>query len=82
MSSQQLGSISLPFPSPPPPQDISSYSCYMHQHIKRQMEASSRSPHRRDGRSSQNTHLPAMPNGVSISGPDDGSSPNSVEYHD
>ncbi|KAK8017442.1 hypothetical protein PG993_013768 [Apiospora rasikravindrae] len=82
MSSQDsFGSMSMPSSSPPPPQDISSYSRFMHQHTKRQMEAASRSSHRRSGRSSHNSHVPAMPNGVSSSN-DEASSPNSIEYHD
>ncbi|KAK8135449.1 hypothetical protein PG984_003389 [Apiospora sp. TS-2023a] len=79
-SSDSYGSMSMASSSPSPPQDISSYSRFMHQHTKRQMEAASRSSHRRGGRSSQNSSTPAMPNGVSSS--TDGSSPNSVEYHD
>ncbi|KAK8101772.1 uncharacterized protein PG998_006816 [Apiospora kogelbergensis] len=83
MSSQDsYGSMSMPSSSPPPPQDISSYSRFMHQHTKRQMEAASRSSHRRGGRSSQNSHVSALPNGVSNSSTDEASSPNSVEYHD
>ncbi|KAK7910784.1 hypothetical protein PG985_013265 [Apiospora marii] len=80
-SSDSYGSMSMPSSSPPPPQDISSYSRFMHQHTKSQMEAASRSSHRRTGRSSHNSSTPSMPNGVSSSN-DSASSPNSVEYHD
>ncbi|KAK8041393.1 hypothetical protein PG994_014400 [Apiospora phragmitis] len=82
MSSQDsYASMSMPSSSPPPPQDISSYSRFMHQHTKRQMEAASRSSHCRSGRSNHNSHVAAMHNGVSSSD-DSASSPNSIEYHD
>lgn len=63
-----------------PPTDISSYARYMHQHTKRQMEAASRSSHRRSGNMSPGG-TPSIPNGVSSSS--SSGSPNAVhEYHD
>ena len=54
--------------SPPPPADLPTYSRSMHQHTKKQMEAASRSPHRRSGNNSHTTAVPSMPNGVSPAG--------------
>ncbi|KXJ93055.1 hypothetical protein Micbo1qcDRAFT_160971 [Microdochium bolleyi] len=62
-----------------PPTDISSYARFMHQHTKRQMEAASRSSHRRSGNMSPGG-TPSMSNGTSSTSP---ASLNGVhEYHD
>lgn len=51
---------------PSPPTDIGSYSRFMHQHTKRQMDAANRSSQRRsDHQSTRSGFTPAMPNGVS-----------------
>lgn len=62
--------------SPSPPTDISSYSRFMHQHTKRQMDAFNRSSQRRSSpqQSNRSGTTPSMPNGVSSRGshsPDD-----------
>ncbi|KAK0392224.1 hypothetical protein NLU13_1721 [Sarocladium strictum] len=49
--------------SPPPPQDLSSYARFMHDHTKRQMEASGAVAPRSGGRAAGPTH--AMTNGTS-----------------
>ncbi|CAM1508437.1 Fc.00g052850.m01.CDS01 [Cosmosporella sp. VM-42] len=59
-------SVSIPI-SPPPPQDLSSYARFMHDHTKRQMEASnnaSSSPRRSSGRHAQPVGS-AVTNGIS-----------------
>ncbi|KAK0752221.1 hypothetical protein B0T18DRAFT_86235 [Schizothecium vesticola] len=68
MSSRSSYSTSM---SPSPPSDIGSYSRYMAQHTKRQMEAASTSSPRRSSQASSNSAggggPSAMPNGVSSS---------------
>jgi hypothetical protein len=78
MSARDSISMSIPA-SPPPPASILSYSQFMHQHTKRQMEAASRSSHRRGGSSRHSQEVPTMPNGTSQ---ESASSPGSVDYHD
>lgn len=66
MSSRDSYATSM---SPSPPADIGSYSRYMAQHTKRQMEAASTSSPRRSSQASSNSASgpSAMPNGVSSS---------------
>ncbi|KAI1853759.1 hypothetical protein JX265_003907 [Neoarthrinium moseri] len=78
MSSQDYSTVSMPF-SPSPPTDLPSYARFMHQHTKKQMEAASRSSHRRGQRSSH-SGVPAVPNGISSSGSSHSSE--GVDYHD
>lgn len=78
MSARDSISMSIPA-SPPPPASILSYSQFMHQHTKRQMEAASRSSHRRGGSSRHSQEVLTMPNGTSQ---ESASSPGSVDYHD
>ena len=50
-----------------PPSDLGSYSRFMHQHTKRQMDAARGSSNRRSNhhQSTQSGGTPSMPNGVS-----------------
>ena len=62
--SQDYSTVNIPN-SPPPPQDLSSYARFMHDHTKRQMEASGAAPPRsRAGRGSVSS---SMTNGTSPS---------------
>ncbi|KAH8653922.1 hypothetical protein BGZ61DRAFT_374045 [Ilyonectria robusta] len=71
MSSRQEGTYSVSNPnSPPTPIDLPTYSRCMYQHIKRQMEAVSRSSHLR---SKHPNHTPA-PMQNNTSSPNEGGS--------
>ncbi|KAF5021853.1 hypothetical protein F66182_6110 [Fusarium sp. NRRL 66182] len=59
------GSVSMSM-SPPPPQNLSSYSRFMHDHTKRQMEASGASPPPSNA-TAQRVRGSAMTNGHSTS---------------
>ncbi|KAH8663970.1 hypothetical protein BX600DRAFT_463361 [Xylariales sp. PMI_506] len=79
MSSQSSFSTFSMAGSPPPPVDLPTYAKSMHQHTKRQMEAASRSTHRR-GNHQSHSQMPGLPNGISSTS--SSQSPNGVEYHD
>ncbi|KAJ9151593.1 hypothetical protein NKR19_g4839 [Coniochaeta hoffmannii] len=69
MSSSPRNNYSSFSMSPSPPTDIGSYSRFMHQHTKRQMDAANRSSQRRSNHHTSNRSVngatPSMPNGVS-----------------
>ncbi|KAI0398195.1 hypothetical protein F5Y17DRAFT_411361 [Xylariaceae sp. FL0594] len=66
MSPQSSYTVTMPA-NMTPPHDLASYSRFMHQHTKRQMEAVRMSPSRQgrsSGRSRDHSPVPAMMNGT------------------
>ncbi|KAL7931235.1 hypothetical protein V8C35DRAFT_310749 [Trichoderma chlorosporum] len=61
---QDAFSVSIPSSSPPPPRSISSYSRFIHDHTKRQMQAFGALSPTNSGSSTRSSVGNAMTNGV------------------
>ncbi|AEO56265.1 hypothetical protein MYCTH_2300995 [Thermothelomyces thermophilus ATCC 42464] len=73
-TSQRTYSTSMPL-SPPPPSDLGSYSRFMHQHTKRQMESISQSP------PTASQHGQSSPTGLPDGVAGRSRNPNQYTYH-